>query len=292
MIPFAGSDLLHMERIYCDPGGVPVLMLHGAIGNARVFYSEKGRGLGPYLARHGYDVYAADLRGRGGSVPHLDRSSGYGQTESITQEITAFTNAISDMRPDQRQHWIAHSWGGVLMTSHLARFPGTAGRVRSLVYFGSKRRVDAVNLTRILQIDLYWGMVARLITSVRGYLPGRIGVFGLGSDDETRKSHLHCALWARGMDWVDPDDGFDYGSAVMRVSLPPALYFAAAKDRCLGHPEDVLRFMKESGQGDAPFVLLGKDHGNLHDYRHVSMITHPDAVDDHFPSVLRWLNDH
>ena len=48
--------------------GEPILMVHGAIENGRIFYTESGKGLACFLARHGYQVYVADLR--------LDEKSG------------------------------------------------------------------------------------------------------------------------------------------------------------------------------------------------------------------------
>ncbi len=289
MVPFEKTDRLHMMRIHRDPAGPPVLMLHGAIANSRIFYSESGKRLGPFLARRGFDVYAADLRGRGGSVPHVGPGSDHGQTESITGEIPAFMKAIREIRPGERQHWIAHSWGGVLLNSHLARFPEHIPAVRSLTYFGTKRQIKSVTLQRFLQISLFWNIVARIIVAFKGYLPASSVGFGLGSDDETRKSHLHCVIWARGSRWVDPDDGFDYAGAVKRITLPPAFYIAASRDACLGNPADVRRFMEESGQSGEKFLLLGKKQGSLHDYDHLSMVTHPDAASDHFPLVLDWL---
>ena len=35
--------------------------------------------------------------------------------------------------------------------------------------------------------------------------------------------------------------------------------------------------------------LLARRTGYRHDYDHVSLLTHPDAVHDHFPLVLEWL---
>ena len=62
-----GDHQLHIRHIYCEGGeqGQPVLMVHGAIENGRIFYNEKGKGFGCYLAQQGFDVYVIDLRGRG-----------------------------------------------------------------------------------------------------------------------------------------------------------------------------------------------------------------------------------
>ena len=58
---------LHLRQLIPDKAdcAYPVLMLHGAIENSRIFYNEKGRGLGCFLADRGFDVTCADFAGRG-----------------------------------------------------------------------------------------------------------------------------------------------------------------------------------------------------------------------------------
>lgn len=294
LFPVNETDRLHMKRMYTDPSGPPVMALHGSVENSRVFYSEKGKGLGPYLARRGYDFYACDMRGRGGSVPKISAASSYGQTEEITEDIPAFMNKIREIRGGVPQYWIAHSWGGVLMNSHLVRFPEHIPHVKAMVYFGTKRYVSARNFTKFFQLDIFWTRVARRITERDGYLDVNKLPGGVGSDSETKKTHYHCVRWAllERDKWIDPDDGFDYGKAAQEANLPPALYFAAVDDKCLGHRKDVKLFMEESSQTNTKYILLGKKEGGLHDYNHMSMLTHPDAEGDHFPKVLEWLESH
>jgi pimeloyl-ACP methyl ester carboxylesterase len=112
-------------------------MLHGAITNGRIFYTESGKGLAHYLARAGYDVFVLDLRGRGASTPHVDRDATHGQTESICIDLPAVQAAILEINGGKQAHWIAHSWGGVLMSSCLLRFPALIPQVKSCVYFAS-----------------------------------------------------------------------------------------------------------------------------------------------------------
>ena len=68
---------LHLRHIWTKPGGVPIFMLHGLIENGLIFYTEKGKGLACYLAEQGFDVYVADLRGRGKSTPMIDHRSSF-----------------------------------------------------------------------------------------------------------------------------------------------------------------------------------------------------------------------
>ena len=286
-VPLASGDILNMERFFSDTEGPPVLMVHGAIENGRIFYSASGKGLAPFLARSGFDVFVADLRGRGKSSPPIGPGASFGQTEAITEDIPALMAAIKRRRGSVPQHWIAHSWGGVLLTSFLARFPECAPQVASLVYFGSKRTVRVRNLQRLLKVELVWNRFCPLACRLWGYLPAR--QMGIGSDSETVDSYRQSAQWVRSDRWVDGGDGFDYGTAVRRVALPPIWYLAAANDRALGHPDDVRRFMESAGEQQCRYTVLSRRNGNRHDYDHIDMLTHPDALVDHFPQVVAWL---
>ena len=288
-VPLASGDVLNLQRFAGSEPGPPVLMLHGAIENGRIFYSGSGKGLAPFLARNGFDVYVADLRGRGKSTPPISRNSGFGQTEAITEDIPAFIEAIRRIRGNTPQHWVAHSWGGVLFSSVMARFPEYVNTVSSLIYFGSKRTIRVWNFWRVLKVDLVWKWVCPLACSLFGYLPARL--LRIGSDSETVRSYQQSADWVKNDAWIDAD-GFDYGAAIKKVSLPPIWYLAAANDHTLGHPDDVRAFMESTGRQECRYTILSRSNGNLHDYDHINMLTHPDAVNDHFPQVLAWLQQH
>lgn len=281
---------LHLRQFCGHPEGAPLLLLHGAIEDGRIFYSASGRGLAPYLAQCGFDVYVADLRGHGGSQPAVGSGDCYGQTEAIVEDIPTFSAFIALRRQGRPQHWIAHSWGGVLFSSVLARFPEYRSSVLSLVYFGSKRTVQVWNLQRLLQVELIWKGLCPLIAKIAGYLPAR--GMRIGSANETTPYLLQCLAWVRRGPWIDPVDGYDYGRAARAAALPPTWYLAAIRDRCLGHPRDVYDFMTEAGEQPRCYTILSRRNGNGHDYDHISMLTHPSAVDDHFPQVVEWLQGH
>lgn len=286
-LPVSHGHRLHLRRISQQRTGPVVLMLHGAIANGRIFYSESGKGLGPYLARQGFDVFVLDLRGRGGSTPSIQQQANHGQSETIGEDLPAVMAYLQQLRPDAVVHWIAHSWGGVLMSSALARHPALARQVRSCVYFGSKRSVRVWNWRKLLEVDLVWKGIAPWIAKRCGYLPARR--LKMGADDETLQSLSDSVAWVRPGPWRDPVDDFDYGAACRSGALPPILYLVGKDDPCRGHLADVQRFRAESGEHPARIHVLSKAGGHRHDYDHVSMLTHPDAEADHFPLVLAWL---
>lgn len=291
LIPYQ-HGCLHLAHGQAKPGSrlksAQVLMLHGAIENGKIFYSQKGKGLGPFLAQAGGDIWVADLFGRGQSQPVIDASSQHGQTDSICQEIPTLLNYLAGIDPECPQFWVAHSWGGVLLMSVLARYPHYLKRLKGILFFGTKRQVSVQNLQKWLQIDFFWKSLARLIARKQGYLPAR--KLGVGSDSESRLSLEQSVAWIKPTGpWLDSIDGFDYAQAIQELRLPPLLFLAGPQDACLGHPKDVQRFMRELPAAHADYWLLSKSQGFAHDYGHIDMLTHKDAGTDHFPQIVDWM---
>lgn len=97
--------------------GVPVVLLHGSFSNRRFWYSPKGIGLGPYLARAGFDVWIAEMRGHGLSP----RNENY-RDNHVAQYVRYDLPAIADFiieQTGQAAHWIGHSLGGVILAAAL-----------------------------------------------------------------------------------------------------------------------------------------------------------------------------
>ena len=289
--PTTEGHKLHVMHI-SQPGnqGEPVLMIHGMVEDGRIFYHKSGKGLACYLAQQGFDVYVADLRGIGLSTPKIGPKSEHGQTETIRDDIPRLIQFVLEKSPHKKLHLAAHSWGGVNGNSALLRAPELIPSVASSVYFGSKRTVRARTFDRYLKVEFVWNRVAFLMANGKGYLPAI--KCGMGSDNETKKTHRQCVRWVKYKTWKDSDDGFDYGTAAQEVALPPTLYYAAIRDTSLGHRFDVRRFIKESGNHEAKYELLAKKHGNKLDYDHINMLTAPECIDDHFPNVVKWFKRH
>jgi len=284
-VPLTATETLHIKRFSRQQQGPPVLLLHGSIENGRIFYSQSGKGFAPYLAGQGYDVFVVDLRGRGKSKPSISRRSTFGLSHTLQEDFPAIINKIQALKGQVPQFWGAHSWGGVLMLAYLAR-PAVPVQVQAMVFFGSKRRISIWNLKKFFMIDVIWNWLSKAVVAFAGSLPAKR--MGIGADSETRLTHRQTHAWVVEKKWRDWHDGFDYAAALQAMQLPPALYLTGAQDKVLGHPVDVLKLMQETGCQNCKFMVLSKANGNLHDYGHIDILTHPDAVRDHFPLVVDW----
>lgn len=291
-VPLSCGSQLHVMSVSSDSPthSVPILAIHGIMEDGRIFYHRSGKGLAIYLAKHGYQVYVADLRGMGLSTPKISKDSNHGQTETIVTDIPALINFVSEHSGSHKLHLCAHSWGGVNLNACMIRFPQIAKKVLSAVYFGSKRRIRVRNIHRLFNVELFWNRVGLWVGKHKGYLPAKTLKFG--SENETNKTHIQCVEWIKQNAWIDSDDGFNYGKEAKNAQLPPIYYLAAIKDMYLGHQNDVKLFMHESQGVASHFQLLSKKNGNAKDYDHVDMLTAPEAVRGHFPQVIKWIEKH
>ncbi|MDX5435792.1 MAG: alpha/beta hydrolase, partial [Pontibacter sp.] len=243
-IPVNATDKLHLRRISQHRNGPPVFLVHGSIETGRIFYSRSGKGFAPWLAKQGYDVFVADLRGRGESKPAISGRSRFGLNHTLREDFPAFINKIKELKGDVPQYWGAHSWGGVLMLAYLAR-PVAPVQVQAMTFFGSKRRISIRSLKKFFMVDVMWNWVGKTTAAATGALYAR--QLKMGSDSETRHTHLQTHAWVVQRRWLDWHDKFDYAQALQAQQLPPTLYLTGAKDDVLGHPVDVEKLMLETG---------------------------------------------
>ena len=279
--PFKGETVaIHRFAIGQSPYP-PVLLVHGSIESGKIFYSSSGKGFAPFLAQNGFDVFVVDLRGKGASTPAVSRKSTASQTDTILEEIPSVIQKIKEVTGSDSIHLGAHSWGGVLLLSAYALFY-EQWKVKSMIFFGTKRRIGIRNFEKFTKIDLGWCAIGSLSTLLYGYLPAK--ALKMGSDDEPATFYREVNKWVYRKNWIDIQTRFDYRQKLQTLTLPPIHFYTGIHDRLLGNPEDVKRLAAEVNQPEA-VKILGKQNGNLHNYDHINILTHPDAVKDHFVEV-------
>lgn len=282
-----GDYNVAVHRFGGNPDNPAVVLIHGSIENARVFYSRSGKGFAPWLAKQGFDVFAVDLPGKGESTPKVSRHFKHSQTTFITKDLPAILNDIQQRNHSGELHLGAHSWGGVLIPAMLAR---SEFNVKSMVFFASKRRISVFHLKRLFMVDLVWTLGGTVLSHLLGFLPAR--QIKIGSDNEPKKFFLQTNKWVYGREWIDPEDGFNYGEALKEKELPPTLFLCGINDHVLGNPTDVELLMREMPNPRHEIQILGKNYGNEHNYGHIDILTHHGAAEDHFPLVADWFRQY
>lgn len=281
-----GEDRLYMAELPVQgPAKEPLLFIHGALENGRVFYTEKGKGLAPYLQKRGHPCFILDLRGRGRSTPPLSRNSTFGQFDYLDHDIPEALRKIKAITGAKEISFVSHSWGGVLVNSFLLKSPTWIPEIKSLVHVSVKRRVSVFNIHRLFYIDLMWAIVGTLFLWIKGHLPKN----AFGPEGESYQSLKDSQRWVYSKAWMDKEHGLDYPFLARQHNLPRALYLTGKRDHCLGHIQDVTNFALESGHSEEDIHLLSREKGNARDYGHVDILTAKEAKDDHFPMIADFL---
>jgi 3-oxoadipate enol-lactonase len=160
----ADGTRLHYQA-FGDPGGVPVLLVHGLAAGAAQWQADAQA-----LAENGFFVLVPDLRGHGRSgMPRLL------DPQSFSFEIMAGDlMRVLDHADISKVHWVGNSLGGVLAFALLEK---ASHRFASLVTFGAAPRLDLPRFVpavfplagRLLGRRLLAWLTARLTT------PDKIG---------------------------------------------------------------------------------------------------------------------
>lgn len=285
-----GGHQLHMARYFARHSGqntrpgIPVFMLPGFLCQSDLYLPDEGEGLAGFLVEAGFDVYIAELRGKGESWPAVTRHSDTGVHQAITEDIPLFITQIARTRPDQPQLWVGQGFSSALLAATYARLSQLPAPVCGMIHFAATRFYNMSSWSQTLQY-MFWQWRHYSGSLIRGYVQQ-----GMGSSRcrESRQMFADLQQWHRSAEWEDPVDTFDYRQAIRKKGAPPSLYYALNKKTLWGSLESSRSFIRELGHHDARLVGLGKASGNKRNYRQYSMINNPDARDDHFQGLLEW----
>jgi predicted alpha/beta hydrolase len=298
------ADLL--DRL-TDSHGQPrrsVFMLHGEAECGRIFYDDSNRGLARYLAGLGYEVFVADLGGRGRSLVPDQQQSSLTVHDLITEAIPALLQSAAQHSvvvtntqqtavaeafkpcatgPDV---WVAHGFGAVLLSAAWARMPESQRCAKQWVFFNGRRRFSATQRIAGFCVKLFCHSLTEKLVSWRNLFPATR--LGLGTADENASWYRTYASWMNGKSWCG-DDGFDYHAALLSAKVPPTLHLAAASDKVFSNLVDVRNFIHELGPHDARLLVVDQIAASKRRYNHLSMLLDQSAEQDLFAPLQSWL---
>ncbi|WP_296254003.1 alpha/beta fold hydrolase [Pseudomonas sp. UBA4194] len=259
--------------------GTPVILVHGSFSNRRFWYSPKGIGLGPWLARLGFDVWIAEMRGHGLSPRNqaYRRNSVADYARYDLPVIGAFVGEITAQTP----HWIGHSLGGITLAAALGGGYLQGNLVASAALFGAQvsRRHWPLQIP-----PLNWG--SRWLLKRFSHISG--SRFKRGPEDEPIGLGLEILRW-QGLFGRFRDADRDWWEDLAEVKLP-VLAVSAAGDH--QDPTWACRKLFERfGGTHNQFVALGRSQGFSEDFDHVKMLVSAQAQAEVWPLIGAWLAD-
>lgn len=259
--------------------GVPLVLLHGSFANRRIWYTTGGQGLGAWLARAGFDVWLAEMRGHGLSPRNLsyrdNRVADYARYD--LPAIAAFVGE----QCAAPAHWLGHAQGGLALVAALGGGHLDAAQLASLTLCGSQISC----LSGALRLPpLSWA--ARLLLRRREQVAaGWLGL-GEGYEDEPAGVVRESLRWF-GLFGRFGEGRQDWAAGLAEVTVP-VLALAGAGDRSA--PVAACRQLLERfGSPLRESLCLGRAEGFAEDYGQAAMLLGSNARSEVWPLLEHWL---
>jgi pimeloyl-ACP methyl ester carboxylesterase len=278
----------------------PVLFVHGIAMNRQAFdFGVERYSVAAHLAAAGFDCFALDLRGHGGS--RKGPTSRWTLDTYLAEDLPAALDAIRAATGSPDVLYVGHSQGAILGMAACALH---ADRIRALValagpaHFDAQPRLRALVELRHLGLGRHLRLLSRTVAPFSGFWhPSPVE---LAINVRNVERPVYRRLLANAIEDLQPgvveqfaacirDDAFrscdgrvDYRALFPRCTQP-ALFLAAEKDG-LAPPAVVEAAFRRWG-GPKRFLSCGPDYG------HADVILGRNAPEVVYPVIREFLEE-
>ena len=257
----ADGIALRVDRVPAvGPSRGAVVCLHAMMTDGRYFGARKEAGFAHALAAAGLDVFVADFRGHGDSVPPT-AADGWSFDDLVELDTPAILTAvareagcaIADIAI------VGHSLGGLVATAALGT--GRIPRPRALALVATGVWLD-VNWRRRALIR-----TLRASAQVFGRAPTR--TLRIGTADEAKGYVMQMSGWVRSGRWTSLR-GADYLASLRAIDVPTVSCASVADWMCTPHDAAQIAGRITTAR---PMRLVGRAHGDAIDPDHFGLLT-------------------
>lgn len=297
------GEVLHYAATKAKRPGQPILLLPDVFENAKVFDLE-GRGLAPYLAGAGYDVYVPATRPATEAPCFEDR---------MDQALLPILAALRE-RTGASVTLVAHGVSGLASLVVAAHGAGRE-QVRGIVAIGAPGRLFLGNgiFDALIEAEKTWPSDRPIHTAAGARMPAPYpgtekSVLDVlltndkNFDPSTRKAYYRQALeplpralarqlirWLQTQTLQSADGERDWAHALKDV-VCPVLFVTGKVDNVID-PLESIEAMKAIGSTDKQIRIFGVSNRYAVDYGHVGLLLGPEAHKEVFPIIRSWLDD-
>jgi len=296
-------------------GTLPVILCHGLAANRFNFDLGEEASLARTLQRAGYDVWALELRGRGGSRSPRKNGPSYYRLpcsfdDYVRLDAPAAVRYVKRETGSSQVHWIGHSMGGMVLYGLLEG--DCAREIASGVTVASPGRVlPPLPIHRSPFLSSLFGLLPALHLSFlsRGLVPliARVHLPRVSrflnlqnvetrivqralcflTSDVTRGEILQFLRRTSNGDLCSMDGSYSYTENLERIRRP--LFLIAGSRDLLATPESVEYVYARISSESKQICVLGKENGQARDYGHGDLVIGRACSDEVFPRILQWL---
>lgn len=258
---------LRIDRVPASGGRRgAIVCLHAMMTDGRYFGARRDASFAATLADAGLDVYVADFRGHGRSIPPRAGSGDWTFDDLVEHDLPAILKLASDASqlPVEQLGIVGHSLGGLVTCAALGTRRIPSPRVLALaatsVWLGE-------SLTRRALMAAYRG-----VTAVMGRAP--IRALRVGTADESAGYVSQLTGWALRGRWTSVR-GVDYTMALESITTPTFAFTGAGDWMC--RPADAEAITRRIRSCE-PLRVVGRKHGDHLDPDHFQLFTRPELT--------------
>ncbi len=276
----------------------PVLLVHGIAMNRQALdFGVERYSLSAFLSRAGFDCFALDLRGHGGSRRGPTRR--WDLDTYLREDVPAALDAIRDATGEAQVLFVGHSQGALLGMAACALFPERVAALVALAapaHFDVQERLRAVVKLRHLPLGGFLRLGSRLLAPFSGYWHPAAADLAINMRNVERPVYRRMlanaienlqpgvlaqfAAFVREDSFRSMDGSRDY-RALLASARQPALFVSAEKDGLA--PPAVVEAAFRRWAGPKRYWSCGRDYG------HGDVLLGRNAPEVVFPMVRDFL---
>ncbi len=261
----ADGVTLRMDRVPAmDARRGVVVCLHAMMTDGRYFGARRDDGFAMELAETGLEVYVADFRGHGRSVPPFAGADDWSFDDLVELDLPAIIASVcarARCAPEEVSI-LGHSLGGLVGAAALATgripLPRTLVLAATSVWLGE-------NAGRRALMTAYRG-----VTALFGKAP--IKALRVGTADESATYIDQLTGWSKSGRWTS-QRGIDYMVALEAIDIPCSAFAGAGDWMC--RPPDAEAVAKRI-RTCSPVRVVGREKGDVLDPDHFQLFTRPE----------------
>ncbi len=264
----ADGVILKLDRLRATgPRRGVVICLHAMMADGRYFGARREPSFATTLAASGFDVFVADFRGHGRSVPPRAGPDDWSFDDLVELDLPAIVAAVAadaECAPGELVI-LGHSLGGLVTTAALATARIPAPRLVVLPATAVWLLGPGAPFARRALMSVY-----RRVTAVLGKAP--IRALRIGTADEARSYVHQLTGWTRAGRWTSLR-GIDYLAGLAAITTPVLPVVGAGDWMCT--PRDAQSFASRIPTA-APLRVVSRASGDALDPDHFQLFTRPE----------------
>jgi len=293
-----------------EPRLPPVLLCHGLSANrGNLDFGVARWSLALALAEAGFDCFAPDLRGHGGSRrarPGAPRRWSF--DTYLAQDIPAVLDDIRAATGSERVLWVGHSQGALLGLVAAGMYPARIAGVVAMApptHFSSQDALRRLLPYAFLATGRGHRLLARAAAPLAGWFHPALAQLAWNSRNVEGRIYrqvmanvvedVPAGVLKQFVDWARRDrfasvDGLTDYRVGLSGARQPALFISGAAD--LLAPLAAVRAGYDLWAGEKEYWNAGREAGLSVDYGHSDLIFGRRAPEEIYPRVVQWLVAH